>query len=178
MKKKHYLILGIIAISVIVIIAIVLFNTPKVSDIEVTQIADTNSEALLLNKIIQSQNRFSDCIDEVAKVYEQQGVKQLTSEIIEKTRRCKSSVSKKVAKISRDKYLVIYNQHIPEDCKSARTVSSLLNVEVNMNTKETVSDWQNEIVFSESAIQNIENSLEPTDCQAYAQYIGSYGILK
>ncbi|OGF32583.1 hypothetical protein A2478_00005 [Candidatus Falkowbacteria bacterium RIFOXYC2_FULL_36_12] len=178
MKKQNYLILGFVVVAVIITIAVVLFNTPKINDSEITQITDSNSEVLLLNKVIQSQNRFSDCIDEVAKVYEEQGIKQLTPEIIEKTRRCKSSVSKEVTKISGDNYLVKYNQNMPEDCKSARTVSNLLNVEVNIHTKETAGNWQNGIVFSESAIQDIENSLEPKDCKAYADYIGSHGTLK
>ena len=178
MKKNNYLIMGIILVVVIAIIAIFLSNPSKIDDNEVTQITDTNSEVLLLNKVIQSQNRFGDCIDDVAKIYEQQGIKQLTPEIIEKTRRCKSSISKEVTKISGNKYLVKYNQEMPEECKSARTVSNLLNVEIDMDTKETVAKWQNGITFSESAIQDIENSLEPSDCQSYADYIGSHGTLK
>src|SRR3989338_2241516 len=175
MKKQSYLILGIIVVVVIAVIAFFLSNTPKINNTKVMQIANSNSEVLLLNKVIQSQNRFSDCIDEVASIYEQQGIKQLTPEIIEKTRRCKSSVSKEVTKISGNKYLVRYNQDMPEDCKSPRTVSNLLNVEVDMDTKESIVSWQNGITFSESAIQDIENSLEPKDCQSYAEYIGSHG---
>ena len=178
MEENNYLITGIIIVVVIAIIAIFLSNTPKINDTEVTQIADSNSEVLLLNKVIQSQNRFGDCIDDVAKVYEQQGIKQLTSEIIEKTRRCKSSITKEVTQVSGNKYLVKYNQEMPDECKSARTASNLLNVEVDINTKETVASWQNGITFSESAIQDIENSLEPTDCQSYAEYIGSHGTLQ
>lgn len=178
MNKQNYLILGIIVVAVIAVIAVFLSNTPKINDTEVTQIANSNSEVLLLNKVIQSQNRFSDCIDEVAKVYEQQGIKQLIPGIIEKTRRCKSSVSKEVNKISGNKYLIKYNQDMPEDCKSSRTVSNLLNVEVDMDTKESIGRWQNGIIFSESAIQDIESSLEPKDCLSYAEYIGSQGTLR
>lgn len=177
MKKKN-LMSGIILVVSIAIIIISYFNAPKFTNAEIMGIADSNQEVLLLNKVILSQNRLSDCIDDIAKVYEQQGIKQLTPEIIEKTRRCKISISKEVIKINGDKYTVKYNQDMPEDCKSAKTISNLLDVEVNLNTKETVGNWQSGIVFSESAIKDIENSIEPKDCEAYAQYIGSHGTLK
>jgi hypothetical protein len=179
--NKKCLLLGILLFVIAVVIAVgtfIITNKQEVGDEEVLSMADNTKEAQLLDKVIQSQNRIADCIDEVAKIYQQEGNKELTPEIIAKTKMCKSSVKKDIAKINEGTYLVKYSQVMPEGCGGAGTVSGLLNVEVNINTQKTVSNWQNGLTFSDAAIQDIEKSLEPKDCESFAQYIRSYGTLE
>ncbi len=162
----------------VIFMIVFLLNNKKISDTEIVKISDSDSKVYLLDKAIQSQNRYSECIDEVSRVYEEKKINSLSPEIIEKTKICKSSIVKKVSKIFGSKYLVEYYQEMPQECMSEKIVTNFLNIEVDMKNKKSVGTWQNGVNFTESMISDINNSLVPVDCKSYAEFITTLEVLK
>ena len=149
----------------------------KVDEQQMISLADSTNEAVLLNKIVLNQNRWSDCADEVATLYQEKGIRTMTPAAIEKTKKCKSSLQKTLVKKDNSNYVVVYTQTMPEGCGSSRTVSNLLNVSIDITTDKTISTWDSRIKLTQAEIDIIENSLKPADCKAFADFIGSHGSL-
>ena len=149
-----------------------------VPDNEIYKVSDSLEEVILLGDLIKSQNRFGLCINEVADMYKVKLGRVLSESTIAKAGQCISTVSKKRSEAEDGIAIVTYSQELPEACKSSRTLSDLLKVEVYTNTLQSKAEWLNGIKFMQTQINDIENSLKPVDCKAYAEFIGSNGTLR
>ncbi|GEM_PF-6759231 len=143
----------------------------------VYKISDSLNEVKLLNDLIASRNRFGLCINEVANVYKLKQGRVLSQDTIAKAGQCVAKVAKKNSRAGDGEYIVTYSQELPEACKSPRTLSDLLKVQVNINTSQTKAEWQSGIKLTQARIDDIEASLKPANCKAYAEFIRSHGAL-
>jgi len=173
MKKNSQIIVAIIVIGIIFLYTFRSGNSfPK--NQKALSLANTAPEALLLSQLIDSQNRFADCIDEISKI----STVPFSTEQIEKGKICRSSISTEVLKTGKNTYQVFYMQNLPVGCASQNTVLKPLSITVDVSTGQASAEWQNGISFSDKSMQNIRESIQTKDCKAFAEYITTHGTIR
>jgi len=174
---KKYLAPIVIVLIGVLVAAVLIFNNQKsvLREDSVLKMADSTKEALFLNDLIKSQNRFAQCINEIAIAYKNMKGVDMPVASAAKTGQCLITVGKQVSDEGNGIYIVDYTQNLPEACKSSRTLSDLLKVQVDTVTSITQAEWQSGIVMSQSAVDDTEASLKPADCKGYADYITTHG---
>ena len=148
----------------------------NLSDDKVYKISDSTKDVILLNKMIMSQNKFGECINEIALLYKEKTGKDYPIGDAEKSKQCISKLNKKIIRTLDKNYLVNYTQELPEECKSGRTSSELLKVEIDAKTLESNPVWAGGITMSQITQKqkdDIDKSLTFTDCKSYAEYVYS-----
>jgi hypothetical protein len=177
MKKHTALALAIAAL--LILIASYVSSAPKsdLAEQDAIKKADMTSDVSFLNDLVKSQNRFASCINEVAAAYASTTGKVMPPAYLANARQCLVTIKKTVSSAGNGVYTVDYAQSLPETCKSARTLSDLLKVQVDTGSSTVKPEWQSGIVLDQKTIDNTEASLKPLDCKGYAEFVTTHGSI-